>query len=759
MSGGAASPTTPCWVPSPATVPDAAAASTGVVAWALTNSGNLEDVLVAGRGFGQCGRGGRRSRGRRAAASVATIASVSLAFEWVGRSIVGQKIVKALSRDCRSAAGHAPAICLAVAIVALSLDERRLRGRCHGPRLRRGLGRRSSRSRIFGRSRGAIPHRGFLLAAGRSARHRGALGVVARLVPGPWGGVRRTSFACPATSAVFLLAGMLLGAGSGRSALAGIAAGLVAVGLIAVASRLLGIGAGDAQLVASFPSSGGRLSYPIGYWNALGSMVAMAVAAARLARRGDPRPRRSALVLAGFVPVLLADLHDVVSRRADRRRARRRGRDRRDPASAAGPRRALGRRRWRPSRRGRRDRRDRASSIHPAPDRVRPELAVCRRACLVGVAFAALVGPVAVERLGARRFRRMRMRHVLVAASIALLAVLLVLVGPGEIAGDFAATSDGPGGDRIRDPTELSVTGSGRAQFWGSGTRCIRRREPVRGIGTGGYDVYWNQHGGLETPVQNAHSEPLELLAEVGLVGLLAFVAFFARRSRSPGFAALADARRGSRPGPCSGLLATGLVGLLIDWTWDLPAVVVPILVAAAILCTRALRPAEDATSPAAGLDRLPGVRSAPAPAFALVVVVLGGPGRLGRQACSRRRPIASRRAMTRSPAASSNEAAQAARSAAAIEPWAAEAVAPARDGRAGRRETSTPPGTQRRASDRAAPRGLPLLAACLEPRGGAREQRRAVAAYAGRALILAPLVLPRASIEPGLGAGLRYGP
>ncbi len=207
---------------------------------------------------------------------------------------------------------------------------------------------------------------------------------------------------------------------------------------------------------------------------------------------------------------------------------------------------------------------------------------------LVGFAIAVAAGPPAIERLGRMRFRGIKLRHVLV-ASVALLAVLLVLVGPGRIAGDFAAKSGRQaaptGGTGIR----LSVSGSGRAQFWGSALDAFASA-PVKGIGTGSFPTYWNQHGGLETPVQNAHSEPLELLAEVGPLGFLAFFTFFGvaagtgiRRARGPD---------GAPAGACLGVLATGLVGLLIDWTWDVPSVMVPVLVAAALICARALDPA-----------------------------------------------------------------------------------------------------------------------------------------------------------------------
>ena len=138
------------------------------------------------------------------------------------------------------------------------------------------------------------------------------------------------------------------------------------------------------------------------------------------------------------------------------------------------------------------------------------------------------------------------MRHVL-AAALAVLVTIVLLVGPGKIAGDFAATS---GREATAGGAQLSVTGSGRAQFWSTALDAFAA-EPLRGIGSGSFAFYWNRNGSLETPVRNAHSEPLELLAELGPLGLAAFVAFFAavaipgiRRARAPGGAA---GRRGPR--------------------------------------------------------------------------------------------------------------------------------------------------------------------------------------------------------------------
>ena len=511
---------------------------------------------------------------------------------------------------------------------------------------------------------------------------------------------------------------------------------------------MLALGPGDADLVSTFPSSAGRLSYPTGYWNALGAMAAMAVPVlVWLATEVRRRPLLG-IVLAGFVPVLLVAYMTssrgaliaaalgsglVIAATPERGRAL---------ASAligvvaALPAIVVA---------------AAAAGIVDSPGTAvgRPELEVCG-AMLVGFAIAVAAGPPAIERLGRMRFRGIKLRHVLV-ASVALLAVLLVLVGPGRIAGDFAAKSGREaaptGGTGIR----LSVSGSGRAQFWGSALDAFASA-PVKGIGTGSFPTYWNQHGGLETPVQNAHSEPLELLAEVGPLGFLAFFTFFGvaagtgiRRARGPD---------GAPAGACLGVLATGLVGLLIDWTWDVPSVMVPVLVAAALICARALDPAGAAT------DRADQPRNrffarrpirVPAPALALVAIAFAVPAVAAGLALA---------ATTNRLQSSDDElargqldaAAADARSAAAILPWSSTpwlklatielAAGNARAARAvvGRAIDLAPDDFR-----------LWLLAAQIEASLGNNE---VVGAYSQRAFALAPLVLPRILIEPNLGLG-----
>ena len=150
-------------------------------------------------------------------------------------------------------------IAIAVAIVAVALVEGGYGG------VAMGLGTFAVWASIvavalFGRPRESIPT-GFMVAAGALA----VLAVLAALSLG-WSPDPEAGFTDVVRLSlylgVFVLVGMLLRPGTGRAVLAGIGAGLVVVAGIALASRLLGLGGGDAALVASFPSSGGRFSYP-----------------------------------------------------------------------------------------------------------------------------------------------------------------------------------------------------------------------------------------------------------------------------------------------------------------------------------------------------------------------------------------------------------------------------------------------------------------------------------------------------------------
>ena len=291
------------------------------------------------------------------------------------------------------------------------------------------------------------------------------------------------------------------------------------------------------------------------------------------------------------------------------------------------------------------------------------ELAV-GTALVLGMLFAATVGDPVGTRLARVRIPGPRLRaRYLVVAVVVVAAGLVAVAGPSALVGDFRSV---PEGKREGTSGFVSVTGSGRAQFWGTALEAFAD-EPLKGIGAGGFASYWNRNGTLDTPARNAHSEPLEQLAELGIAGFACFGSFIVvvllagvRRARPPG---------GSPAGAALGLIVAGLVGFLIDWTWQVPAVTIPILIVAATLAGSGFDPAAKESA-----GRRSRRSSFPLPAFALgVAAVLAAVPIIwagGVLTLTSTQLDASASALRRGELA---EAAAAARSAAAIEPWAAE--------------------------------------------------------------------------------------
>lgn len=125
-------------------------------------------------------------------------------------------------------------------------------------------------------------------------------------------------------------------------------------------------------------------------------------------------------------------------------------------------------------------------------------------------------------------------------------------------------------------------TGNGRWQLWGAALKAFRFR-PLLGLGAGGFEEWWAATSPINLFARNAHSLPLGVLAELGVVGGCLLLILFASFSR----AALVGYRRqvaDPQIGWSVGVLATVLSGSLFDWTWTVPAAFVPGMVAGSIL-------------------------------------------------------------------------------------------------------------------------------------------------------------------------------
>ena len=127
----------------------------------------------------------------------------------------------------------------------------------------------------------------------------------------------------------------------------------------------------------------------------------------------------------------------------------------------------------------------------------------------------------------------------------------------------------------------LITTNSIRYAYWRVAVHAFTA-EPIRGVGAGGWAIWWLHEHPSESPAQDAHSLPLQTLAELGLVGLGLLTVLLCG-------VALAG-RHGLHVAPrvAAGPIA-GCVGYLahapLDWDWEMPAVtLVAIILAGALL-------------------------------------------------------------------------------------------------------------------------------------------------------------------------------
>jgi tetratricopeptide (TPR) repeat protein len=328
-------------------------------------------------------------------------------------------------------------------------------------------------------------------------------------------------------------------------------------------------------------NAAGRLSYPLGYWNAMAALFA--VAAILLAHAGVRAPGPSLRASAvGLLPVAMFGAWLT---------------DSRGGAVAL----VLGF----------------LILLATAPDR--PRQAVVLVIGIVGAALLVAVGAgmdslrngladsamrsdgdlmtvlavvvgggcgVAAWFLDARRARIELSRPVrlgLAAAVVAALVAGTIAANPVKRFDDFKQAPS----DRAA-ATGADLSSNGRWQFWTAAVDAYESA-PVAGIGAGEYEDYWARHADVLIFVRNAHSLPLQLAAELGTIGIVLFLGFLAAVALG-GWARL-RAGRASGGGVLVALIVSAAVGASIDWTWEIPAAFAPAVICAALLTASAPLP------------------------------------------------------------------------------------------------------------------------------------------------------------------------
>jgi hypothetical protein len=326
--------------------------------------------------------------------------------------------------------------------------------------------------------------------------------------------------------------------------------------------------------------AGGRLDQPLTYWNAEGTIAALAlVLCARVAGSGERgRGARTAAAAAcapagmglylsysrGALGAAAVGLLVLLAVAADRRQLR---------AAIVAVVTAV------------------AGALAAAPFPVVASLHSGSRAqgvaalillCAVAAAAAAVTAWLTTgEAAGRLDVGPLRLRALRPALAIAAVAVVIAFVVVTASAENTSASSNPVVGAKA---TRLTSLQSHRYAYWKVALGAFKDH-PLIGLGSGGFQVRWFERRMIQESVSDAHSLYVETAAELGLIGLVALGTFLA------GIAVAARRCIEHDPLPAAGAVAafvTWAVHAGVDWLWEMPAVSLIALGFGALLVSRA---------------------------------------------------------------------------------------------------------------------------------------------------------------------------
>lgn len=433
---------------------------------------------------------------------------------------------------------------------------------------------------------------------------------------------------------VLVLATLAMGRESLRRTLLGVLFAISIVAVFALASRFEPGWFPNVQASSLLDESSNRLFYPLGYWNGLGTLCAigipLAVAAASRARWTLTRS-----VAAAAIPLLCLTIFYTYSRAGM------------FAAIVGGlivlmlaPGRLAMMPNFVPGMFGagilivaanqRSELADSPIGTHASEggEMLAMTLVVC-----LGVAFIQAAFSVAQKQDFFPSLRPSR-NQTLVACALGLVFLLVVSVAinaPGRASDGWnefrqPGSVQEIGADRLQ-----SFSGNNREQFWDAAIDEFKS-EPVTGRGSGSFEFWSNRSPETNGFVRDAHSLYLEILGELGIVGLILLLGLFGCIFGTGvwlSFSGRSEGRRQLVAGATAGFAAFA-VAAGVDWSWEMTVLPVSaFLLGAAVLSPDALSRASRSESRFVGMrlnkPLLAGVVGISLACMAVTVSILGG--------------------------------------------------------------------------------------------------------------------------------------
>jgi O-antigen ligase len=173
-------------------------------------------------------------------------------------------------------------------------------------------------------------------------------------------------------------------------------------------------------------------------------------------------------------------------------------------------------------------------------------------------------------------------RVVAATAAIAILglaSLASVTIGPRLGPAWSQLTSDAPPTAAPGSTRLVSLSFNGRLEAWHVAAGAIAEH-PLLGNGPASFALRWTEKRTLASLyIIQPHSLELEILSELGIVGLAWFLAFLVLAYRGA-----ARSARGVG-GVAVGVLSIVLIQASYDWTWSFPGLVVPALILVGAAC------------------------------------------------------------------------------------------------------------------------------------------------------------------------------